>query len=44
MYIPNRLKKISINQYDLNDKLKEKVDFEDKEELKFKIGHTMSSR
>ena len=37
MYIPNRLKKLNINQYDLNNNLKEKVDFKDQEELKFKV-------
>ncbi len=37
MYIPNRLKKLNINKYDLNNELKEKMDTNNKEELKFKV-------
>ena len=37
MYIPNRLKKLDVNHYELGNKLKEKVDFKEKEELKFKV-------
>ena len=37
MYIPNRLKKLDINQYDLDNNLKEKVDSKNKEEMKFKV-------